>query len=418
MVLNFIKEIKKLTPTDYIINFLSTHFPYPYNILVCISILGFVILVDFYYKQNKDKPEGLVNSNYKGIMSVGILALTLPFLLCGSYFYYDNYIFPDPPNSSFRVAISHFSSNHGDPIEGTPSYIKKEIQATAKDKICVSILKNPPIMSDDEAIHRGKKVGANFCIHGKTEDSLMDVTDTSISIVPISTSQYNQLFRNKMLFKNNESKKQDGKWTLEKNKVIYSPDYYANNSIKLSSSHDSSVQDTIKKNVSSCVYTICALVDYTEFKYDSAIELFKNVTDYENNAEILFYIGNSYSFQNKFNQSLIYYDKVLEINPQDTEAWNNKGIALAQLGKLDKAIEAYDKAIEINPQNSLFWSNKGTGLGQLGKFDEAIKAFDRAIEINPQDSDAWYNKGLALDNLNEYNEAIKANDKAIGINPQ
>ena len=59
-------------------------------------------------------------------------------------------------------------------------------------------------------------------------------------------------------------------------------------------------------------------------------------------------------------------------------------------------MKAFDKAIEINPQNSNAWNNKGVALGNLNKYDEAMKAFDKAIEINPQDSDAWNNKGVAL----------------------
>ena len=37
----------------------------------------------------------------------------------------------------------------------------------------------------------------------------------------------------------------------------------------------------------------------------------------------------------------------------------NKGVALHKLNKSDEAIKAYDKAIEINPQNSDAWYNKG-----------------------------------------------------------
>jgi len=44
---------------------------------------------------------------------------------------------------------------------------------------------------------------------------------------------------------------------------------------------------------------------------------------------------------------------------QDSDGWFNKGNALSDLNKSDEAIKAYDKAIEINPQNSIAWNNKG-----------------------------------------------------------
>ena len=69
---------------------------------------------------------------------------------------------------------------------------------------------------------------------------------------------------------------------------------------------------------------------------------------------------------------------------------------VSNLNKSDEAIKAFDKAIEINPQDSKAWNNKGLDLRKLGKYDEAIKAYDKAIENNPQNSMAWYKKRLAL----------------------
>jgi tetratricopeptide (TPR) repeat protein len=112
------------------------------------------------------------------------------------------------------------------------------------------------------------------------------------------------------------------------------------------------------------------------------------------------------------------YDTAIEKNPQDSEAWRNKGTILHRQGKFDEAIMAYDMAIKINPQDANAWGHKGTVLDDLGKSDQAIKAYDKAIEINPQDADAWSNKGLNLYYQSNYDEAMHAIDMAIRINPQ
>jgi tetratricopeptide (TPR) repeat protein len=88
------------------------------------------------------------------------------------------------------------------------------------------------------------------------------------------------------------------------------------------------------------------------------------------------------------------------------------------LNKSDEAIKSYEKTIKINPKDSKAWNNKGLALYNLNKSNEAIKAFDKAIEINSQDSDAWYNKGITLAKLGKFDEAIKAYVKATEINPQ
>ena len=93
-------------------------------------------------------------------------------------------------------------------------------------------------------------------------------------------------------------------------------------------------------------------------------------------------------------------------------------VTLNKLGNSPgEAIKAPDKAIEIDPQNDEAWSNKGNSLHKLGKLSEAIKSFDKAIEINPQNPTPWYNKGNTLNELNEPIEAIKSFDKAVEIDP-
>ena len=37
----------------------------------------------------------------------------------------------------------------------------------------------------------------------------------------------------------------------------------------------------------------------------------------------------------------------------NVDAWNNKGVALDNLGRYQEAIEYYDKALEIDPDNML-----------------------------------------------------------------
>ena len=60
---------------------------------------------------------------------------------------------------------------------------------------------------------------------------------------------------------------------------------------------------------------------------------------------------------------------------QDPMVWNYKGNFLS---------DQNNKAIEINPQNSVAWSNKGAVLANLGRFDESVTAHIEGIEINPQ----------------------------------
>ena len=71
----------------------------------------------------------------------------------------------------------------------------------------------------------------------------------------------------------------------------------------------------------------------------------------------------------------------MKINPQDVDAWFNKGAALINLGRNDEAKKASDEALKINPQNADAWNNKGIALKNLRRKDEAKKAFDEASKL-------------------------------------
>ena len=47
----------------------------------------------------------------------------------------------------------------------------------------------------------------------------------------------------------------------------------------------------------------------------------------------------------KYREALVYFDNVLEIDPDNTVALRKKGSALAQLGELDKAKYYYENVL-------------------------------------------------------------------------
>jgi lipoprotein NlpI len=72
-----------------------------------------------------------------------------------------------------------------------------------------------------------------------------------------------------------------------------------------------------------------------------------------------------------------------------------QGIQNAQKGDLDKAIDDFDQAIELDPQNADAYYNRGRIKNQLKEWDEAVADFTRSIKLNPQNADAYLNRGFA-----------------------
>ena len=46
------------------------------------------------------------------------------------------------------------------------------------------------------------------------------------------------------------------------------------------------------------------------------------------------------------------YDKAIELDPNDAEAYNDRGSSYHRLGQNERAIEDYDEAIKLDPDNA------------------------------------------------------------------
>jgi len=67
--------------------------------------------------------------------------------------------------------------------------------------------------------------------------------------------------------------------------------------------------------------------------------------------------GNDYWAQGNFNKAIIYFNLAIEKNPDDERPWNNKGIVLRNLGKIEKARECFEEALSIKPGHKIIKRN-------------------------------------------------------------
>ncbi len=65
-----------------------------------------------------------------------------------------------------------------------------------------------------------------------------------------------------------------------------------------------------------------------------------------------------------------------------------KGTRHLEDAKYDEAIECFDRVLSLDPKNTHAWNQKGVALRSLGRYDEAIECFNKALEIVPKDLDA------------------------------
>lgn len=62
-------------------------------------------------------------------------------------------------------------------------------------------------------------------------------------------------------------------------------------------------------------------------------------------------------------------------------------------------VAAREALAEYKGQDVALLTNRGLFLAELGRLEEALAAYERAIRLNPNDADAYYNQGNVLQEL-------------------
>ncbi|MDQ1266554.1 MAG: hypothetical protein QG635_1706, partial [Bacteroidota bacterium] len=91
----------------------------------------------------------------------------------------------------------------------------------------------------------------------------------------------------------------------------------------------------------------------------------------------------------------------------------DKGYKLDIHGKYKESIKYYNKAIEFNPDYYEVYYNNAKNFLYLGLYDSTIIYINKYNKIDSEYYLAWYIKGYANIYLNKYGEALKCIDKTI-----
>ena len=118
-------------------------------------------------------------------------------------------------------------------------------------------------------------------------------------------------------------------------------------------------------------------------------------------------------------EGAIEYCEEFELHFSSDSDWNShslKSMSLYQLKRYEETIFYCNKSLEIAPEDKFAYMCKGNSLLALKKYQETIDCFSRLLEIYPRDEDSWFRKSFAHLMLGDKEEAIKCLDKALEIN--
>jgi tetratricopeptide (TPR) repeat protein len=113
-----------------------------------------------------------------------------------------------------------------------------------------------------------------------------------------------------------------------------------------------------------------------------------------------------------------YFNSALNVKPNSKETLYMLGMFYQENDKPDQALEIYKRMISLDSTNKLPYYNSGyVSLVYLKKFKEGAEYFSKAIKIDPKYIEAYFNRGYCLELMGDVAKARVDYEKALKITP-
>ena len=109
------------------------------------------------------------------------------------------------------------------------------------------------------------------------------------------------------------------------------------------------------------------------------------------------------------------YSRIIEIDPNIAEVYNNRGILRNEMNDLDGALQDYNKAIELDPNDAATYCNRGVLRNDMKDPDGALQDYNKAIELDPNYAMAFNNRADLYLKMNALDKALADVNHSIDL---
>ena len=147
---------------------------------------------------------------------------------------------------------------------------------------------------------------------------------------------------------------------------------------------------------------------YDKGMIDKAIDAFKEILEiYPENSEAYYNLGNAYSDKEMFDDAISMYKKAVENNPGFVDAYLNLSTLYLDMDLIDEAISLCKQAVNTNPDDPFLCFYLGEAYALNLHYKEAITAYNKSISINPMDPETQYRLAESYYETKQFDMALK-----------
>jgi len=119
----------------------------------------------------------------------------------------------------------------------------------------------------------------------------------------------------------------------------------------------------------------------------------------------------------EYHSALEMLSLIIELDPKNSDAYNNKGAIIARLGDTLEALNYTNLAIQYNSKNIEAYTNKAIFEYNLKNYESSLLAIEKAMDLGRKDSESFVLRACAKGALHNYESSLNDFDKAIQLNP-
>lgn len=138
-------------------------------------------------------------------------------------------------------------------------------------------------------------------------------------------------------------------------------------------------------------------------------------------AEAEYGIGSACLAQNRVSEARASFERTVKLTARYPstmpKAWNNLGLIAGREGRNDEAIGYFERALQIDPDNVIALENLGSAYRAEKRWDEARKTLERAIELDSNSAEANYSLGMVFAQTGDTQRAYECLQLALKMRP-
>ena len=118
--------------------------------------------------------------------------------------------------------------------------------------------------------------------------------------------------------------------------------------------------------------------------------------------------ANQFLEDKDFDKAILVYNQAIALDPEFTDAYNNRGVANFENGSYALALSDYKSALLLKPDYAEAMFNRSNVLIELGKIEEAISDLQNLRNFYGDSSILDFSRGLAYSKNGDYSKSILA----------